>query len=140
MDQEVSQKKFSIPSRKWWILLQCGMILILFVVGLIRGGDIIILSHRIGEAAIGLGILIAGYPWGIYFLFYPNRYNNVGIIFHIYILVALSIIYYVSFFVIINYVYKYKKFARLLALALLIVMLLNFAGCARVVDIPLIIT
>ncbi|OGH92318.1 MAG: hypothetical protein A2534_03490 [Candidatus Magasanikbacteria bacterium RIFOXYD2_FULL_39_9] len=140
MDQELGQKKFFIPSKKWWFILQCGMILVLFIVGLIRGGDIIILSHRIAEALLGLAVLIIGYPWGVYFLFFPDRHNIGSVGSRFYILIALSIVYYISFFVIINYVYKYKKFARLLALALLLAMLLNFAGCVRVVDIPLIIT
>lgn len=141
MDQEVNQKRFFIPSRKWWLILQCGMILILFVVGLIKGGDINILPHRIVEALFFLGMLIIAYPWGIKLLFYsgPLIFTQANFPPR-YILLAGSIIYYVMFFIIINYVCKYKKFSRMLALALLIVMLLNFAGCARVVHIPLIIT
>ncbi|MFC1722725.1 hypothetical protein ACFL0V_01170 [Nanoarchaeota archaeon] len=130
-----------VTNWKFLLSLQSALIILLYIIGNIRSFEenSKIFISRIPEAIVNLVGTILGFPSGIYFLFTTKRIFAGGITGAL-VAYLVPLVYYSLFIVGLVYIAKKKKYFKKIALVLFIFMLLSFAGCSRVIELPLIIT
>lgn len=135
----MKEKIFSL-FRKWpfWIGLQASLIFLLNIVGNVRAENTLhALSRNLGAMFGNFLFTFLGFPSGIYFLFHDSRVPGILQVFFAYLL---PLFYYSVFLFLVSYITKEKKHWKWMAIGLLVFMLLSFGGCARVIDLQLVIT
>ena len=143
LENNMKERIFKIiDQRRFWFSFQLSLIFLLNIVGHIREGNTPqrIFGSRLGEAFLGFVGTILGFPSGMYFLFTDQTRGLSKGPLSLFIAYIIPAIYYSAFFFSVIYIAKHKKYWRIVAICLLIFMLLSFAGCSRVVEIPLVIT
>lgn len=126
-----------MSQRRFWFSLQLSLIALLNVIGHIRlKNDLkMIFVSRFGESLFGFAGTLIGFPLGIFTDFIPRISDTLLGMFIFY-----AVAYYAAFFLLVSYISSHKKHWRVVAVFLLAFMALSFAGCSRVVEIPLIMT
>lgn len=127
----------TINKPRSWFLFHAILILALNIIGHIRAENTLHEMYvNLGETCVGFVGTILAFPLGIYFFFADQMRG----IFSSLIVLLIPALYYPAFFILVSRITTYKKYWKVVALCLLAFMLFSFAGCSRVVEIPLLVT